>query len=269
MTINIAEGMQIRIAEKIRDDSQNLTRLTSAGTVNLLLSDLEANNVTVNLADIQKDKRYQDIKSVVASTGIVYLYSETYITKSQAEVLVQTEDIQTRIAEKVREDSKNLAKVTGIDSLCTADSALELDKVKTSLVNMERDDRYQDIKSVVTSTGALYLYSETYITRNYADILVRAEAKDPCATIATMVRDESRIYPRPTNIELFKEQVFDIDPDELETHIARTVERQEFKDIKLINASTGARYLYSELYMEEDYARSLVEWEEVDQVENP
>ncbi len=70
---------------------------------------------------------------------------------------------------------------------------------------------------------------------------------DPCATIATMVRNESRVYPQPTNIELFA----------------------EFKDIQLIHASTDARYLYSNLYMDEDHARSLVEWEEVEREENP
>ena len=48
-----------------------------------------------------------------------------------------------------------------------------------------------------------------------------------------------------------------------------TLERQEFQDIKPIHASTGARYLYSNLYMDEDYAISLVEWEEVERDENP
>ncbi|MFC2072557.1 hypothetical protein ACFLUU_07670 [Chloroflexota bacterium] len=261
--------MQIRIAEKVREDSQNLTRLTSADTVNPLLSDLEADNVAVNLADMQKDKRYRDIKSVVASTGTVYLYSETYITKSQAEFLAKTEDIKTKIAEKVREDSKNLTKVTVVDSLGTLIPDLEPNKIEANLAEMVNDDRYLDIKSVVASTGALYLFSETYITKNYADILVRAEANDPCATIAATVRDGARVYPRPTNIEYFNNPIFNINPDELEGHITGTLERQEFKDIKLINASTGAPYLYSDLYMNEDYARSLIEWEEVDQFENP
>lgn len=68
---------------------------------------------------------------------------------------------------------------------------------------------------------------------------------DLCATIAAMVRNESRVYPQPTNIELFMEPIFNIDPDELETHITRTLELAEFKDIQLIHASTDARYLYS------------------------
>lgn len=179
------------------------------------------------------------------------------------------EEIQTGIAERVREDSQNLSKLTCVDSLCTPVSDLEPDRVQVILADMGKDDRYKDIKSLAASTGAVYLYSETYITKNYAEILARAEANDPCATIAATVRDESRIYPRPTNIELFKDRVFNIDPDEVETHITRTLEQQEFNDIKLILASTGASYLYSNLYMSEDYAKSLVEWEEVEQYDNP
>ena len=206
---------------------------------------------------------------MVASSGTAYLYSETYITKNQAEILIQTEDIKTKIAEKVREDSKNLTKVTVVDSLGTLIPDLEPDKVEDNVAELLKDDRYHDIKSVVASTGTVYLCSERYITKNYADILVRAEVNDPCATIAATVRDEARIYPRATRIEFFENPIFNIDPDELETYIARTLERQEFQDIKLIHASTDARYLYSNLYIDEDYARSLVEWEEVEEEENP
>ena len=261
--------MSIRIAKQVREDSQNLTRPTSSATVNLLLSDVEADNVTVNLADMQKDKRYRDIKSVVTSTGTVYLYSETYITENQAGIIAQAEDVKYKIANKVREDSSNLTKTTGTNSFAVLDPDLEAVKVEASLVDMENDDRYRDIKTVIASTGAVYLHSERYITKNYADILVRAEVNDPCATIAATVRDEARIYPRATRMEYLKNPVFNIDPDELEGHVTSTMERPEFKDVKLINASTGARYLYSDLYIDETYARSLIEWEEVGQFENP
>lgn len=181
----------------------------------------------------------------------------------------EAEEVPARIANNVREQSKNLTKLTAVDGIGTLLPDLEADNIAANLADMEKDDRYQDIKSVVASTGDVYLYSETYITNNYADILARAEVNDPCATIAATVRDEARIYPRATRIEFFKNPIFNIVPEELETHITRTLEREEFTDIKLLTASTGARYLYSDLYMEEDYARSLVEWEEVEEEENP
>ncbi len=233
------------------------------------MPDLEPDKVEANLAEMVKDDRYQDIKSVVGSTGNVYLCSETYITKDQAEILIRAEDIKARIAEKVREDSKDLAKLISVDSLGALVPGLEPDKVEDNVAEVLKNNRYRDIKSVVASTGAVYLYSETYIAKNYALLLVRAEANDPCATIAATVRDESRIYPRPTNIEYFNDGIFNINTEELEGHLTSTLERQEFQDIKLMHASTGARYLYSNLYMDENYVRSLVEWKEVEEEENP
>ncbi len=264
----MAEEMQAKIAEQVRADSQSYARLTSLDTVNQLLSGVAADEPAINLADMQADKRFQDIRSVVASSGAVYLYSETYIAKNLAETLVQTEDARAKIALKVREDSKNLAKVTGVDTLGSLFPDMAPDLIRERVAELLEDDRYRDITSTVASTGGVYLFSETYITRSYADILVRAEVNDPCATIAATVRDDARIYPRATRIEFFENPIFGIDPEELETHLASTLERPEFGDIKLIGASTGARYLYSDSYMDEGYARSLIEWEEVDQFEN-
>ncbi|MFC1846532.1 hypothetical protein ACFLYS_00525 [Chloroflexota bacterium] len=267
--VKMTNEIEMRIAEKVREDSQNLASLTSADTINQLLYKLDTDNPAVNFADMQKDERFQDIESVVALDGAIYLYSSKYITEGQAEILVQTEDIKPMIAEKVRDDSENLNKLTGIDSLFTEGPALEIEKIEAALADMEQDNSYRDIKSIVASTGAVYLYSDANITDSYAGILVRAEANDPCATIASTVRDESRIYPRPTSVELFKEGVFNIDPVELEAHVTRTMEQQEFKDIKMISVSTGVHYLYSNLYMNEAHAKALAEWEEVEQHDNP
>ena len=181
-------------------------------------------------------------------------------------------ELQLRIAERIRGDSSNLAQLTTADSLGPLISGIKpggSDGAEALLVEMAHEDSYKDIASVVTSTGAVCFFSETFITKNYAEILARARENNPCATIVTTVREESQTYPRPTNVELFKEQVFNIDPDELEGHLARIKERREFEDIKLLFASTGARYMYSNLHMTEDYARSLIEWEEVEQHENP
>ncbi|MFC1920557.1 hypothetical protein ACFLYQ_02400 [Chloroflexota bacterium] len=267
--LNRTEEILARIAGKIREDSQNLGRLTGIETINILLSDLITDDTVINLVDMQKDSRYQDIKSTSSSAGDVYLYSEIYITANQIETLSRAEDVKTRITSKVREDSGSLTKLTGIDTISTLLPDMDKDKIEASIAEILNDDRYTDIKSVIASTGAVYLYSETVISKSYADLLVRAEANDPCATIAATVRDEARIYPRATKIEFFNNPVFNISPEEFKGHLASTQKRTEFKDIKTINASTGAVYLYSDLYMSEDYARSLIEWDEVGQFDNP
>jgi len=98
------------------------------------------------------------------------------------------------------------------------------------------------------------------MTGNYAQILARVEENDPCFTISETVREESKIYPRPTNIETFKYGLFNINRDELDTHIARTME--QYPDIKLLRASSGGVYLYSTLYMTEDQALLVAEHRE-------
>jgi hypothetical protein len=179
------------------------------------------------------------------------------------------EEIRIKIAERVREDSRGSAKLTPVDFLGTLFSNQETGKVHDVLAEMMNVDEYKAIQSVVISTGDEFLYSDKYITRNYARILARVQTNDPLAIIAETVREESKIYPRPTNIELFRERLFNIDPNDLEAQITQLGERPEYNDIKLIHASTGARYLYSVLYMSEDHARSLVEWEEVGRYDNP
>jgi hypothetical protein len=272
---SLNEEMLSRIAEKVRDDSQSLTKLTSSGIIRQISSELELDALAFNLDGMQKDEKYQDVQCVVASTGEPFLYSNKYITDSQAESLAigevqsQNEEIKVRLAETVRHTSKDTAKLTGIDSFCTAEPPVDTDRVRSVFADMEKEAKYKDIRSLEASSGGLFLFSESYISNSYAKILLRAEENDPCATIASTVRDESKTYPRPTRVAFFKAQVFNISPDELDAQVLKTLERPEFNDIKLIDASTGARYLYSNLYLTENHARSLVEWEEVGKLQNP
>ena len=189
--------------------------------------------------------------------------------KTEESEKLMAEETQAMIAEKVRGESEDPAKLTSIDSLAALKPDLNLDYIEGNLLEMATNDDYKDIQSVVAPNGIVFLYSTTFMTKQYADILARVEANDKCATIAGTVRDDSRIYPRLTKIEYFLTPLFNIEHEELEAHIASTLEREEYKDIKLLIASTGAHYLYSDLYIEAPYAKSLVEWEEVEQHDNP
>lgn len=272
-----------RIAEAVREQSLKLTKLTALENLGKLVPELTPDNIDDNLTEMVNDERYQDIKSVTGSTGNIYLCSETHITREQAKNLIENEDIKTLIAEKIREESRDLIKITDIDSINEVisgypsgqveddDDLLEEDpeNCQNYLAEITGDERYQDIKTIVTSTGAVYCYSENHITKNYADILLRAKENDPYAVIATTVRDESRIYPRPTSIDFFRDPIFNINPEELEDHVDSILNHEDYTDIEMITASTGNRYLYSSSYLEKVYARSLVEWKEVGEEENP
>ena len=267
---NLMADIQARIAAKVRADSQHLAQLTSAAALIALVADLvKTDTVEIDLTEMLAASAYHDLKLVTTSTEAIYLYSETYIAKNTAETLIRLEEMHTRIATKVRTDSQQLAKLTRADACAALAADLETDAVQFNLAEMLKDERFQDMQSITVATGVDFLFSETYITKNYAAILARAEANDPGVTIAETVREESRLYPRPTNVVLFEEQVFNITPEQLETFLAHSLGRQEFQDIRLIQASTGARYLYSNLHLSADYAQSLVEWEEVGRDQNP
>lgn len=95
-------------------------------------------------------------------------------------------------------------------------------------------------------------------------------AHDPCATIAETVRDESKRYPRPTCVLLFLEKLFGIHEDDLKSIVCKTLERPEFNDIKaMVHPETGAVYLYSNQYLDEERAFMMMDYVEVVMPANP
>jgi len=254
-----AKQFQTHLVEKVRGDSR-LANLTRVDAVAAQVLDLKPDEIQAGLAEIDKNDNYRDIKSVVAATGTVYLFSDAYIAEDRALSLAWIEEFQTRLVKETRQDSKYMAELTRVDAVAGQMPDLKPEEIEAGLAGIAKNDNYRDIKSVVAATGTIYLFSETYMTKTYAQILARIAANDPCFAIAETVREESKIYPRATNVELFKYKPFKMARDKLDTYIARTLE--EYKDIKLIKTSTGVVYLHSTQYMDEAQAERFVEWYE-------
>jgi hypothetical protein len=177
------------------------------------------------------------------------------------------EEVWARIAERVRSDSKEGVRLTAVDSLGELLPGLDAETIPAYLSQMAEQEAYGDVRPIATASGRAFLYSEQGMTGKYAEILVRIEEDDPCATIAETVRSDSRTYPRPTNVSLFRQPPFRMSADELEAAISRTL--AAYEDIQRIEASTGAVYLYSNRFMKDALAKSHVRWLEVEQYENP
>jgi hypothetical protein len=174
---------------------------------------------------------------------------------------MKAEELRVKLAERVRGDSKYLADLSSADTLMAAQLGLKRDDIEAKLLEIAKmNSSFRDIRSIQGPTGKVYFYSETYMTETYARILARVKAEDPCLTIAETVREESRVYPRVTSVELFKYGLFKIDRDQLDDHVARTLERYE--DIKSIKTSTGSVYLYSNQYLTPDWAAFLAKKQE-------
>ncbi|MBI4786836.1 MAG: hypothetical protein HY782_07305 [Chloroflexi bacterium] len=257
------------IADKVRTDSQTLARLIPVEELGTLFPDETPDQIIGYLAELVKAESYQDVKVHVSPSGAAYLYSTTCLTPEAASEKALMGEVHDKIADKVRADSQELERLTAMKSLVELFPDVPPDQVEKFAGMMADDEKFQDIKALVGPTGTSYFYSETHMTANYAALLARIEAKNPYATIAETVREESRVYPRPTKVALFYEPLFQIDPDMMGTVVEGMLQREEYQDIKKVVASTGAVYLYSDSYMPAGQAEAIVQWEEVEKDLNP
>ena len=125
-----------------------------------------------------------------------------------------------------------------------------------------------DIKKIA-GTRDTYYFSETGMTPAFALHLFRIEEKDPVRLVADTVRDESRLYPRPTYASSFLDAPFSMRQGELDETLNRIAMRPDTSDIKTCKASNGVLFLYSAEYLGDVHAQGLAEYIEVTQRENP
>jgi hypothetical protein len=173
------------------------------------------------------------------------------------------------LAELVRERTRGETKLTPLDRVETEGELLTRERQEELVAELQADETCQDIKVLRTSAGAFFLYSGQHMTDAYARILLRVEDGNPYEQIAVPVREHSKIYPRATSLEELKDSAYGLDPERLRGLVDEMLQMEQYSDIKLITASTGALYLYSERYLTAPHAESLVHWEEVERHENP
>jgi hypothetical protein len=264
------EEIKARIAEKVRADGQEHAAVTPSEVVFALVPDSHQDRITAILEGMAADERYADIKAVTTASGMVFFLSKTHIGIDEAIAKSRNEELKFLFAEKVRADSKNAAALTSAADLLSLAPEMEQDGFAAVLNEMRTDERYADIKPVTSPIGDVYYHSDKHMSGYYAVVLSRVAAKDPIATVAAMVRDESRIYPRPTCIEFFMEPMFKIPPSDLKAVFDEMLQKPDYSDIKLmVHPDTGGVYAYSNQYLNGDVAFQMMHWVEVVKPANP
>jgi hypothetical protein len=256
------------IAARIRTDGRERGALTSEETLIDLVSGAQPHEaISAALAEMAKDPGYADVKAVTTASGLVFFYSERHIKVAEAAAKSLLEEVKFRIGERVRADSRDSQLLTPVDGLYTE---IGWNRGDYSPDEIRNDPRYEDIKTVTVAKGETFFYSTRHMSDYYALLLARVAAHDPCATIAETVRDESKRYPRPTNVLFFMEKLFGMNEADLKASIGALQQRPEFSDIKtLVHPATGGFYLYSSRYLDEDAAASMMDWQEVGRDANP
>jgi len=114
-----------------------------------------------------------------------------------------------------------------------------------------------------------YFYSELLMTHSYAEMAARACNANACLVIAETVRDDSRIYARPTPIVIFRDAPFQIPQDSLSQALEDMRGDPRYSDVGSVWASDDSRFLFSSIYLYPAQAESLAEWAAVGRLQNP
>jgi hypothetical protein len=257
----IVQLIKERLARTVRSNTKKDAALTPLhATSSLPGFSLDKRRVIAD--EIAADSRYWDIKTVTTSGGLVFLYSTAFISPAEATVKATLEQTKFLISAKVRKDSRDRLRLTAFASIQAVFPELGAARLRTTLDEMQAEPRYLDLKNASGCDGA-YFYSDMYMTDKYAALLARAVGKDACAVVVDTVREESQVYPRPTNVQVFKNQIYGIPYNALETTIAGVLQNPEYPDIrKLVDPATGAVYLYSDQHLNELDALSAIRYAE-------
>jgi hypothetical protein len=268
-----AEAIKARIAEKVREDSREHSALTPEESIADLDADFRYGRTAVGavLAEMATDECCRDIKTITTATGLIFIYSDMYIAADDAAAKSLVEEAKFVLASAIRADSLNLVKLTPLGALYALAPDTDRKIIDALLKGMQAEARFADIRTVTASNGDVYFHSDKYLVGNYAVTLLMAMAGDHCATIAETVREESKIYPRTTNVKIFQEQqVYGIPTIEVESIVDEMLRKPEYADIKkIVHPTTGAVHLYSDQYIREDQAWAMMDWEEVGRANNP
>ncbi|TGU72535.1 hypothetical protein E4633_09535 [Geomonas terrae] len=253
--------VKAKLIHNVRRNSKRYGVLTSSHILTVIAQDLPANFHCPLLESISHDPLCSDIRTLVTKSGQLFFYSIAHMSIEDAATKGQLEEVKLAMAERIRRDSRIATALTPLNAMFALFPEITQVKVCAMLNEMQTQAHYRDIKTVSSTSGELYLYCDAHVTEKYASMLARSAVSDACQTIVDTVREESRLYPKPTKVSAFTSQVYGIPPTTLQPCIVRVLNATEYADIrKLVHPETESEYLYSNLHMTEEQAVALMKW---------
>lgn len=123
--------------------------------------------------------------------------------------------------------------------------------------------------ALIFGKKAIYLYSAALMSHSFAHALFLTAEDDDVATFVDVVRNESRVYPRPVSIECF------MNPPHLWSHAKteqvyeKAIANEGFDDIRVTKTTMGELFYYSNRYLSDAQGKALAQWYGVDKGLNP
>ncbi len=133
---------------------------------------LKQEEIEVVLEKFKTDEDLNDIDELVGKENR-YFYSKKEMTDNYAKLIfrIEEKDLLKMIAQTVRYDSKRFPKTTNVSAFFREPYNLKKEEISDILSQFKINDEYKDIKETKASNGVLCLYSEEYLTKDYATAL--------------------------------------------------------------------------------------------------
>ena len=147
-------------------------------------------------------------------------------------------------------------------------SDLATEPVQLPALIQEAILNHDDIEVILDDSGGAWYFSERFMTGAYARVLL-LKGKGPLEMMAEVIREHSRVYPRPVPLALFQCSPFNLTDVEIALRLKEMMDRPAYRDIAHLTTSIGNLFAYSTDHLDAGYAAMLAEWADVGQVENP
>ena len=141
------------------------------------------------------------------------------------------------------------------------------ERVKEILAAPEASAFFAAIR-MVQSEKDTYYYDSQNMTDHFAHVQMTLQDKDIMAAIASAVRHDCQLYPRPVPVSALVDMPYCYTPEEVESALAKMKHLEAYQDIDTVTASNGKVDIYSSKYMSKKYARALCEEAEVEWIEH-
>ncbi|MBI5593092.1 MAG: hypothetical protein HY881_21710 [Deltaproteobacteria bacterium] len=121
---------------------------------------------------------------------------------------------------------------------------------------------------ILDDSGGAWYFSERFMTGAYARVML-LKSQGPLMMMAGVIREHSRVYPRPVPLSLFKCPPFNLSHDQIRCCLKEMMDKPICRDIAHLITSIGHVFAYSTDHLDSGYAAMLAEWADVGQAENP
>ncbi len=112
-----------------------------------------------------------------------------------------------------------------------------------------------------------FVHYKPLLSQSYARLL--SAENNPLEQVRETVRENARIYPRPTPLASFEDIPFNFKPETIQEILDALSADPESSDIRFTESSLGTVFLYSTKYLDDAYADFLAEHLDVTMAENP